>query len=185
MNSSSSLAEEEQKIFSKSNKEFFEKKASQIQSEGTSQVVDTRTCFKCNQMGHIARKCTVEKPKTEIVKVQQRKDDKKGKAPMYVEKKVVQTNNLKEKSKHVKKLVPKQDKFYKRGAETQQVWKPKVVTKIEKKVSIPEVKNAEESMTIDYDANFPPLNSKNFKIQVAKVTVVPKADKAWVDSMFD
>ena len=36
VNSSSSLSDEESKIFSKSNKEFFEKKASQPQSEGAS-----------------------------------------------------------------------------------------------------------------------------------------------------
>ncbi|KAJ0458544.1 putative transcription factor interactor and regulator CCHC(Zn) family [Helianthus annuus] len=59
VNSSSSLSDEESKIFSKTNKEFFEKKASQPQSEGTSRVVHTRTCFKCNQVGHIARKCTI------------------------------------------------------------------------------------------------------------------------------
>ncbi|KAJ0940813.1 putative transcription factor interactor and regulator CCHC(Zn) family [Helianthus annuus] len=54
VNSSSSLADEEKEIFSKSNKEFFEKRASQAQSEGTSRVADTRTCFRCNQVGHIA-----------------------------------------------------------------------------------------------------------------------------------
>ncbi|MFS7915662.1 hypothetical protein Hanom_Chr02g00167901 [Helianthus anomalus] len=71
VNSLSSLADEEKEIFSKSNKEFFEKKPSQAQSEGTSQ------------------------PKTEAVKFQQKKVDVKGKAPMGVEKKVVKKENVK------------------------------------------------------------------------------------------
>ena len=190
MNSSSSLADEEKEIFTKSNKDFFEKRASQAQSEGTSRVADTRTCFRCEQVGHIARKCTYVKPKTEAVKVQQKKVDVKGKTPMYVEKKVVgkknvQIDNLKVKTEPVKKLVNQNDKFYKRVAVAQQVWKPKIEPKVEKKVSTSEVKKAEESITVDYDAQFPPLKSKNFKIQIAKVTVTPKADEAWVDTMFD
>ena len=174
MNSSSSLADEEKEIFSKSNEEFFEKRASQSQSEGIGRVVDTRICFRCNQVGHIARKCTTVKPKTENVKTQQKKVDVKGKTPIVVEKKSV-------KNEPVKKLVTKNDKFYKRVALSQQVWKPK----IEKKISTSEVKKAEESITVDYDANFPPLKAENFKIQIARVKVTPKADEARVDSMFD
>ncbi|KAJ0453375.1 putative RNA-directed DNA polymerase [Helianthus annuus] len=125
--SSSSLSDEESKIFSKSNKEFFEKKASQPQSEGTSRVFDTRTCFKCNQVGHIARKCTNLKPKTEAVETQKRKVDVKGKAPLVVEKKVLTNDNTKVKTEPVKNVVTKNDKFYKRVASSQQTWKPKVV----------------------------------------------------------
>ena len=177
-------------FFSKSNKEFFEKRASQAQSEGTSRVVDTRTCFRCDQVGHIARKCTYVKPKTEAVKVQQKKVDVKGKAPMIVEKRVVEKknvkiDNIKVKNEPVKKLVTQNDKFYKRVAVTQQVWKPKIGSKVEKKVSTSEVKKAEESIMVDYDANFPPLKAENFKIQIARIKVTPKADEAWVDTMFD
>ncbi|KAJ0441294.1 putative transcription factor interactor and regulator CCHC(Zn) family [Helianthus annuus] len=179
VNSSSSLADEEKEIFSKSNKEFFEKRASQSQSEGTNRVADTRTCFRCNQVGHIARKCTNVKPKTETVKTQQKKVDVKGKAPIVVERKSVKNDNIKVKNEPVKKSVTKNDKFYKRVALSQQVWKPKT----EKKVS-----PSEESIQVDYDANFPPLKAENFKIQVARVKTVkvtPKADEAWVDTMFD
>ena len=95
VNSSSSLADEEKEIFTKSNKEFFEKRVSQAQSEGTSRVADTRTCFRCEQVGHIARKCTYVKPRTEAVKVQQKKVDVKDKTPMCVEKKVVEKKNVK------------------------------------------------------------------------------------------
>ena len=134
MKSSSSLSDEEPKIFSKSNKEFFEKKASQPQSEGTSRVVDTRTCFKCNQVGHIARKCTNLKPKTEVVEIQKRKVDVKGKAPLVVEKKVLKNENIKVKTESVKNVVTKNDKFYKRVASSQQTWKLKVA---EKKINSP------------------------------------------------
>ncbi|KAJ0601420.1 putative transcription factor interactor and regulator CCHC(Zn) family [Helianthus annuus] len=169
VNSSSSLADEEKEIFSKSNKEFFEKRASQAQSEGTSRVTDTRTCFRCEQVGHIARKCTYVKPKTEAVKVHQKKVDVKGKAPMYVEKKVVEKknvkiDNVKAKTEPVKKLVTQNDKFYKRVAVTQQVWKQKIESKVEKKVSNSEEKKTEEPIIVDYDANFPPLKAENFKI---------------------
>ncbi|MFS7976765.1 putative GAG-pre-integrase domain-containing protein [Helianthus anomalus] len=154
VNSSSSLADEEKDIFSKSNKEFFEKRASQVQSEGTSRV------------------CTNAKPKTETVKTQQKKADVKGKAPIVVEKKSVKNDNIKVKNEPVKKLVTKNDKFYKRVALSQQVWKPKT----EKKVS-----PSEDSIPIDYDANFPPLKAENFKIQNARVKsvkVTPKSDEA-------
>ncbi|MFS7948448.1 putative transcription factor interactor and regulator CCHC(Zn) family [Helianthus anomalus] len=120
VNSLSSLADEEREIFSKSNKEFFEKRASQAQSEGTSRVVDTRTCFRCNQVGHIARKCTNVKPKIETVKIQQKKVDVKGKAPIVVEKKSVKNDNIKVKNEPVKKLVTKNEKFYKHVALSQQ-----------------------------------------------------------------
>ncbi|KAJ0467956.1 putative transcription factor interactor and regulator CCHC(Zn) family [Helianthus annuus] len=172
VNSSSSLADEEKDIFSKSNEEFFEKRASQAQSKGTSRVTDTRTCFRCNQVGHIARTCTNVKPKTEAVKTQKKKVEVKGKAPMVVEKKRV-------KNELVKKVETKNDKFYKRVALCQQVWKPKT----EKKIS-----PSEDSIPIDYDANFPPLKAENFKIQVSRVKstkVTPKTDEAWVDTMFD
>ena len=82
-------------------------------------------------------------------------------------------------------MVTQNDKFYKRVAVTQQVWKPKIESKVEKKNSTSEVKKAEESITVDYDANFPPLKDENLKIQIARVKVTPKADEAWVDSMFD
>ena len=178
------------KKFFQNQTEFFEKRASQAQSEGTSRVADTRTCFRCEQVGHIARKCTYVKPRTEAVKVQQKKVDVKAKAPMYVEKKVVEKknvkiDNVKAKTEPVKKLVTQNDKFYKRVAETQQVWKPKIESKVEKKVSNSEEKKAAEPIIVDYDANFPPLKAEHFKIQIARVKVAPKADEAWVDSMFD
>ena len=62
-----------------------------------------------------------------------------------------------------------------------QIWKSK--TEIESSFS--KVKKAEDSNSIAYDANFPPLKAENFKIQVARVKVTPKADEAWVDTMFD
>ena len=160
MNSSSSLADEEKEIFSKSNEEFFEKRASQAQSEGTSRVVDTRTCFRCNQVGHIARKCTNVKPKTETVKTQQKKVDVKGTTPIVVEKKSLKNDNIKVKNELVKKSVTKNDKFYKRVALSQQVWKPKT----EKKIS-----PSEDSIKIDYDANFPPLKAENFKFKLREL----------------
>ena len=107
----SSHSEQEFEFFSKSNEEFFEKKASQPQTEGTSREVDTRTCFKCNKVGHIARKCTNLKSKSEVVESQKRKVDAKGKAPMVVEKKVLKNENTKIKTEPVKKLVTKTDKF--------------------------------------------------------------------------
>ena len=119
------------------------------------------------------------KPKTETVKIQQKKVDVKGKTPIVVEKKSVKNDNIKVKNEPVKKSVTKNDKFYKRVALSQQVWKPKT----EKKIS-----PSEDSIKIDYDANFPPLKAENFKIQVARVKttkVTPKTDEAWVDTMFD
>ncbi|XP_022031908.1 golgin subfamily A member 6-like protein 22 [Helianthus annuus] len=84
--SSSSLSEEEPKIFSKSNKEFFEEK----------------------------------KPKTEVVESLKKKDDVKGKTPMFVEKNVLKNENAKFKTEPTKN-----DRFYKRVASSQQIWKPK------------------------------------------------------------
>ncbi|KAJ0567524.1 putative transcription factor interactor and regulator CCHC(Zn) family [Helianthus annuus] len=140
--SSSSLSEQESKIFSKSNTEFFEKKSSQPQTEGTSGVVDTRICFKCNKVGHIARKCTNLKPKYEVIESQKRKVDAKGKAPMVVEKKVLKNENTKIKTEPVKYVGTKNDKFYKRVASSQQTWKPKGV---EMKASSPKPKVFEKS----------------------------------------
>ncbi|KAJ0494734.1 putative transcription factor interactor and regulator CCHC(Zn) family [Helianthus annuus] len=183
VNSSSSLSDEEKKSFSKSNKKFFEKKASQPQSEGTSRGVDTRTCFKCNQVGHIARKCTNLKPKTEVVKVQNKKVDPKGKAPLIVEKKVLKNENIKVKTEPVKNVVTKNDKFYKQVASSQQIWKPKT----EKQTSTPKVKKVVNSVPIVDDTNFPPLQAKNFKKQNGKIEdnmVTPKAGQAWVDIFF-
>ncbi|KAJ0548603.1 putative transcription factor interactor and regulator CCHC(Zn) family [Helianthus annuus] len=156
VNNSSSLSDEEAKIFSKSNEEFFEKKASQSQSKGTSRVVDTRTCFRCNQVGHIARNCTNLKPKTEVVKIQKKKVDAKGKAPLVVEKKVLKNDNIKVKTEPVKKVVTKSDKFYKRVASTQQTWKPKVVEK-KKSVTKPKVSELEKqsSFTTPVKMNVP------------------------------
>ncbi|KAF5804170.1 putative transcription factor interactor and regulator CCHC(Zn) family [Helianthus annuus] len=227
VNSSSSFSNEEPEIFSKSNKEFFEEKGSQPQSEGTSWVVDARTCFRCNQAGHIARKCTNLKSKTDVVENRKKKNDKKEKDPLIVEKKGLKNDNTKVKTEPVKKMEIKNGEFYKRVATTQQTWKPKDAEmkaidskskvselekqsssttsvkmnvpekkriplsqqvwkpKSEKEISTSEVKKSEESITVDYDANFPPLKAENFKIQIARVKVTPKADEAWVDSMFD
>ncbi|XP_022013953.1 uncharacterized protein LOC110913430 [Helianthus annuus] len=86
--SSSSMNDQESEIFSKTNEEFFEKKASQTQTEGPSRVIDNRTCSKCNKVGHIARKCTNSKRKSVVVENTKKPNDVKGKAPMFVEKKI-------------------------------------------------------------------------------------------------
>ncbi|MFS7893757.1 hypothetical protein Hanom_Chr00s001102g01673851 [Helianthus anomalus] len=53
--SSSSMTEQQRKKISKANEEFFaEKKASQLQTDVQNWVVDTRKCFQCDQIGHIA-----------------------------------------------------------------------------------------------------------------------------------
>ncbi|XP_035834096.1 uveal autoantigen with coiled-coil domains and ankyrin repeats-like [Helianthus annuus] len=69
--------------------------------------------------------CTNSKPKSVVVESPKKKDDVKGKAPMFVEKKVLQKENIKVKTEPVKESVTKTDKFYKRAASSQQAWKPK------------------------------------------------------------
>ncbi|KAF5790764.1 putative transcription factor interactor and regulator CCHC(Zn) family [Helianthus annuus] len=98
-----------------------------------------------------------------------------------------------------KQKIEKQTNFYKRGTlegqvwsvkkrvdlikdeKQKQIWKPKTETIS----STSEVKMSEDSVLIAYDANFPPLKAENFKIQVARIKVTPKAAEAWVDTMFD
>ena len=63
------------------------------------------------------------------MKVQKKKVDKKGKAPLVVEKKILKNESIKVKTEPVKNVVTKNDKFYKRVASPQQTWKPKVAEK--------------------------------------------------------
>ena len=105
-----------------------------------------------------------------------------------------------------KQQVQKETNFYKRGAPEGQKWSVKkrvdeiktenVGMKTEKQKQIwksktdtisstSEMKTSEDSVLVAYDANFPPLKAENFKIQVARIKVTPKAPEAWVDTMFD
>ncbi|MFS7945145.1 putative transcription factor interactor and regulator CCHC(Zn) family [Helianthus anomalus] len=209
-----------------------------------------RTCFKCDQKGHLAPKCPnlkpvdVDKEKIDAVKqkseyVRQRSTRFDSKQTwMYNTNKFASNQNWKSnqnrfdsrqtwnshipryrttqswktsvdmtKSQEVWKpkvvvqnqSVQKDSHFYKRGTPNGQAWsvkkhvdlvkneKQKQIwkSKTEIESSTYEVKKAEDSISIDYDANFPPLKAENFKIQIARVKVTPKADEAWVDKMFD
>ena len=96
------------------------------------------------------------KPKTEVVEIQKKKVDGKGKAPLVVEKKVLKNENIKVKTEPVKNVVTKNDKFYKRVASSQQTWKPKVIKK--KKISPkPKVSESEKqsSSTTPVKMNVP------------------------------
>ena len=231
-----SLAEEKElKFRQQSNEEFQAQKKQQQQVKDVSK----RTCFKCDQTGHLARKCPnlksvgvetkkksvyVQKQKYEVVNQKSTKFESKqtwksklSKAdsqqtwkPVTPELRTTQSwkttvdatkPNQFWKPKDVVQSpnVQKESNFYKRGTPKGQTWsvkkhvdlvkneKQKQIwkSKTETESSTYEVKKAEESISIDYDANFPPLKAENFKIQVARVKVTPKAGEAWVDTMFD
>ena len=120
------------------------------------------------------------KPKTEVVEIQKRKVDVKGKAQMVVEKKVLKNDNTKVKTEPVKNVVTKNDKFYKRVASSQQTWKPKVA---EKKASgsKPKVSETEKqsSSTTPVKMNVPLDYYVKLKkeIQKSEKKDVPKKDQ--------
>ncbi|KAJ0851059.1 putative transcription factor interactor and regulator CCHC(Zn) family [Helianthus annuus] len=231
----SSEEEKELKFRQQSNEEFQAQKKQQQQVKDVSK----RTCFKCDQTGHLARKCPnlkpvgvetkkksvyVQKQKYEVVNQKSTKFESKqtwkpklSKAdsqqtwkPVTPELRTTQSwkttvdatkPNKFWKPKDVVQSpnVQKELHFYKRGTPKGQTWsvkkhvdlvkneKQKQIwkSKTETESSTYEVKKAEESISIDYDANFPPLKAENFKIQIARVKVTPKAGEAWVDTMFD
>ncbi|KAJ0456093.1 putative transcription factor interactor and regulator CCHC(Zn) family [Helianthus annuus] len=239
-----SLKEEEKlKIGQQSNDEFDAMKKKQQQAKDVSKKV----CFKCDQIGHVARKCPnpklvdVENQKSENVKSRSTRFESKQ-TWRYNTNKFASNQNWKSNLKrfdsrqtwnyHTPRLrttrswrtsvnmtkpqefwkpknvvqnqkVQKETNFYKRGTPKGQVWSVKksvdlmkdenVGMKTEKQKQIwksktnltSEVKTSEDSVLIAYDANFPPLKAENFKIQVARIKVTPKAAEAWVDTMFD
>ncbi|KAM0057614.1 putative transcription factor interactor and regulator CCHC(Zn) family [Helianthus debilis subsp. tardiflorus] len=241
-----SLDEEKELKLRQSNAEF---EAQKQKEQPQVKDVSMRTCFKCDQKGHLARKCPnlkpvdvdqtkidIEKQKSEIVRQRSPKFDSKQ-TWRYNTNKFASNQNWKSsqnrfdskqtlnshtprfrtiqswktsvdmtKTKEVWKpkvvvqnqSVQKESHFYKRRTPKGQTWsvkkhvdlvknvKQKQIwkSKTETESSDYEVKKAEESISIDYDANFPPLKAENFKIQIARVKVTPKVDEAWVDTMF-
>ncbi|KAJ0604142.1 putative transcription factor interactor and regulator CCHC(Zn) family [Helianthus annuus] len=231
--------EEKLKLGTQSNAEFEAMKKKQQQPKDVSKKV----CFKCDQIGHVARTCpnpkSVDKQKSESVKPRSTRFDSRQ-TWRFTTNKFASNQNWKSnpnrfnsrqtwnfhtswsrktsigvtkpqkiwKPKNVVQThkVPKETNFYKRGTPEGQVWSVKksvdllkdenVGMKIEKhkqiwkpktetKGSTSEVKTSEVSDVVAYDANFPPLKAENFKIQVARIKVIPKAPEAWVDTMFD
>ncbi|KAJ0714031.1 putative transcription factor interactor and regulator CCHC(Zn) family [Helianthus annuus] len=241
-----SFTEEEIKIGTQSNTELEVMKKKRQQPKDVSKKV----CFKCDQVGHVARKCQIsksvddqkqksgnEKPRStrfdsrqtwryttnkfasiQIWKPKSDRFDSRQTWNSHTSRStttqiwrpiVVVTEPRKIwKPKNVvqKQQVQKETNFYKRGApegkkwsvkkrvdeiktenvekkseKQTQIWKPKAETK----GSISEMKTSEDSVLVAYDANFPPLKAENFKIQVARIKVTPKAPEAWVDTMFD
>ncbi|MFS7936037.1 putative transcription factor interactor and regulator CCHC(Zn) family [Helianthus anomalus] len=216
--------EEKLKIGKQSNAEFEAMKKKQQQSKDVSKKV----CFKCDQIGHVARKC----PNPKSVDVEKQKSgNEKPRSTRFDSRQTWRFNTNKFASNqnwklswysHTSKMrtsvgvtkpqeiwkpknvdqtqkVQKETNFCKRGTlggqvwsvkkcvdlikdeKQQQIWKPKTETLS----STSEVKKSEDSALVAYDANFPPLKAENFKIQVARIKVTPKAAEAWVDTMFD
>ncbi|XP_021979105.1 triadin-like [Helianthus annuus] len=137
----------------------------------------------CNHVGHIARKCTNLKPKTEVVESQRKKDVVKGKAPLIVEKKVVKKENTKVKIEPVKKLMSAPLDHYEKLEKVKSIsekWvakkdQPSGQPKKDKLFTQKEVEvESKESLKLN-DKNFPPLYTTKSYIKLE----LPKSKEAW------
>ncbi|KAJ0836751.1 putative transcription factor interactor and regulator CCHC(Zn) family [Helianthus annuus] len=216
--------EEKLKLGTQSNAEF----EAMIKKQQQSKDVSKKVCFKCDEIGHVARKCPNPKSvdgepqKSESVKPRSIRFDSRQ-TWRFTTNKFASNQNWKSnpnrsnsrqtwnshtlwswktsvgvikpqkiwKPKNVVQTqkVQKETNFYKRGTPKGQVWSVKKsveLIKDEKQKQIWKPKTtSEDSDVVAYDANVSPLKAENFKIQVARIKVTPKAPEAWVDTMFD
>ncbi|KAJ0615569.1 putative transcription factor interactor and regulator CCHC(Zn) family [Helianthus annuus] len=163
-------AEEEQKkpFWRQSNKEFLAEK--KRKGTGVLHRKDTRTCFKCNEAGHIAWNCSMDTKKKQGVSEKLKEKIINVEPP--TEKFKIFENSTYEAGECSKK------NFYKNKAKDNQMW---VVKKLDEKVGDEpdstkseepqvEVKEEKSVSSVD-DVKIPPLRTDNFKTKVGKIEI--------------
>ncbi|KAF5822208.1 putative transcription factor interactor and regulator CCHC(Zn) family [Helianthus annuus] len=167
---SSSEEEEKNSFWKQSNKEFFVEKQ-KYEKNGANKKRETRTCYRCQEVGHIAWNCPMAtNTKQEVVSKLKEKIVDKTEPP--TEKFKVFKNSAFEAGESSKR-------FYKRRVNlNNQTW---VVKKSDVKfgdeydslkLEEPHVElKSEKSVPPMDDVNFPPLRAENLKSKVGKVEI--------------
>ncbi|KAM0055291.1 putative transcription factor interactor and regulator CCHC(Zn) family [Helianthus debilis subsp. tardiflorus] len=181
--SGTSAEEEEKKEFwRQSNKEFLAKRQEEMKT--VAQMKDTRTCFQCNSVGHIARDCPKVTPSKQGV-------SRKLKEKVIEFEPPIDRIKLFKNSKF--EIGECSNRFYKKRAQSDnQKWVVKKSSdsssddsdrsKSEElssgdesdstKSDKPYVEvNGEKSVPTVDDENFPPLRAENFKKKIGKVEI--------------
>ncbi|XP_022019496.1 uncharacterized protein LOC110919537 [Helianthus annuus] len=178
----SSESHKESHFSRQTNEEFITQKKQHEQAKGIVVVKDSRTCFRCNEAGHIARKCPQQKPK--LVYVEKKKsEDLIQKLPMFATKQIwkrINESNNKDKpvkqnvsTKHtgesLKENIQKDSKFYiKNFFSESQTW---VVKKKENSNGEKLTSSAEKVEKVI---------SKNVSFCKPKSVAMPKESQTWV-----
>ncbi|KAF5815617.1 putative transcription factor interactor and regulator CCHC(Zn) family [Helianthus annuus] len=165
----SSEAEAKSSFWKQSNKEFIAEKQ-KFAKNGAYQKKETRTCYRCNEVGHIAWNCSMAtntkqgvskklkekvvdvKPPTEQFKVFKNSKYEVGECSKRFYKRRVNLDNQ-------KWVVKKSDVNSGDESDSTKSEEPQVVQKEEK--SVPPMD----------DENFPPLRAENFKQKVGKIEI--------------
>ncbi|MFS7967816.1 putative transcription factor interactor and regulator CCHC(Zn) family [Helianthus anomalus] len=188
----SSEEEKELRFNRQTNEEFYAQKKKQQAKD-----VLKKTCFKCQKVGHIGRKCPNMKP-VNVEKEKKKSETVKHKSPKFEPKQIwkpkVDISMLKQiwkpntskfepkpfwklKIDLLKRNVQNDSRFYERNVSKGQIWVVKKQTSVNEKRKIDSTKNVEvkneKVFFFKNDKDFPKLND-SYCIKI------PKVKQAWV-----